>query len=157
MAMSTMKRLKYLLILTSLCAFSCETKKEINTPEAESFTVYTSNYPLYYFTSRIAPANVEVRFPFDGTSDPAYWEVIPDTVSSMQSADLIIIKSSKGDRAGNRNVVFVQCIQGPPCHFIICRHNNINCIYIFLDLILKDFISRLPCEISLENDILIYS
>ncbi|MCA6074970.1 metal ABC transporter substrate-binding protein [Fulvivirga sedimenti] len=94
--MNNLGKISFALILSALCVFSCESKKDAETTDAEpaSFTVYTSNYPLYYFTSRVAPSNVEVRFPFTNTSDPAYWEIIPDTVNQMQSADLIFINGA---------------------------------------------------------------
>jgi zinc transport system substrate-binding protein len=56
--------------------------------------VYTSNYPLQYFTERIATPVVDVRFLVSGDEDPAYWRPKPEDVLAMQQADLIVLNGA---------------------------------------------------------------
>ena len=73
-----------------LGAGCCQPTETSQTETAEPKRVYTTNYPLYYMTERIVPANVSVHFPVSGSQDPAYWQPSADTIASMQQADLII-------------------------------------------------------------------
>jgi len=55
--------------------------------------IFTSNYPLYYFTSEIAKDNIVVYFPaIEG--DPAFWQPSIEHISKMQSSDLIILNGA---------------------------------------------------------------
>ena len=56
--------------------------------------VYTVNYPLYYFTKRMAPEGVEVFFPVPKDIDPAFW--VPNTQETLAfvKADLIILNGA---------------------------------------------------------------
>ena len=66
--------------------------------EKQTKEVYTVNYPLYYFTKRMAPEGVEVFFPVPKELDPAFW--VPSTqetlafvkadLSAMLSAPLLV-------------------------------------------------------------------
>jgi len=57
-------------------------------------TVYTVNYPLFYFAQRIGGEHINVVLPAPPDTDPAFW--IPDetTVRKFQQADLIILNGS---------------------------------------------------------------
>ena len=57
-------------------------------------TVYVVNYPLYYFTERIAGNHVEVVFPAPHDVDPAFWKPEVATVAAFQAADLIVINGA---------------------------------------------------------------
>jgi zinc transport system substrate-binding protein len=57
-------------------------------------TVYTTNYPLTYFTERIAGENAEVVFPAPADVDPAFWTPDKKTVAAYQKADLIMINGA---------------------------------------------------------------
>jgi zinc transport system substrate-binding protein len=61
---------------------------------AEKPVIYTVNYPLYYFTSRIAGDMAEVVFPVPEGIDPAYWMPSPEEIAAFQKADLIIINGA---------------------------------------------------------------
>ena len=80
-----------LLILAAFILLSCGEKKnrqETNTSQKPKVAVV--NYPLNYFTSRIANNIVDVVFPVRDDIDPAFWEPNPQQVELYQSADLII-------------------------------------------------------------------
>jgi zinc transport system substrate-binding protein len=55
--------------------------------------VSVSNYPLQYFTERLAPW-IDVRFPAQAAGDPAYWKPSAEDVSTMQEADLIVLNGA---------------------------------------------------------------
>jgi len=57
-------------------------------------TVYTVNYPLQYFAERIGANILEVEFPAPPDVDPAFWMPDLETISSYQSADLIILNGA---------------------------------------------------------------
>lgn len=56
--------------------------------------IYTVNYPLTYFTERIAGQHAEVMFPAPKDVDPAFWEPDINTVIQYQNADLIILNGA---------------------------------------------------------------
>jgi zinc transport system substrate-binding protein len=58
------------------------------------FTVYTTNYPLTYFTQRIAGEHAEVVFPVPPDVDPAFWTPDKKTVAGFQKADLIVLNGA---------------------------------------------------------------
>ena len=60
------------------------------TGEDSAPVVYVVNYPLRYFTERIAGDRVDVRFPAPPDVDPAYWQPDEETIASYQQADLIL-------------------------------------------------------------------
>jgi zinc transport system substrate-binding protein len=61
---------------------------------AEPLTVYTVNYPLQYFTQRIAGDQVRVIFPAPADVDPAFWMPDRKTISEYQQADLVILNGA---------------------------------------------------------------
>jgi len=84
-----------LLILAVFVLLSCGEKKnqqEINTSLKPKVAVV--NYPLNYFTNRIADNIVDVVYPVPGDIDPAYWEPEPQQVELYQDADLIILNGA---------------------------------------------------------------
>lgn len=88
-----MKKLQYILLL--LTAFSCTQQKPDTSQMASDQTIiYTTNYPLYFMTEYMAPERVSVRFPTQGTGDPAHWQPHGDSIVAMQQADLIIINGA---------------------------------------------------------------
>jgi zinc transport system substrate-binding protein len=54
-------------------------------------TVFTVNYPLYYFAERLGGDLVAVSFPAPADEDPAYWAPSPEIVAQYQQADLILL------------------------------------------------------------------
>lgn len=62
--------------------------------EPEKFTVYTVNYPLQYFTERIAGDTVKVVFPVPEGEDPAFWRPDAETIAAYQQADLIVLNGA---------------------------------------------------------------
>lgn len=84
-----------LLILAVFILLSCGEKKdhqETNTSLKPRVAVV--NYPLNYFTIRIADNIVDVVYPVPGDIDPAYWEPEPQQVELYQNADLIILNGA---------------------------------------------------------------
>jgi zinc transport system substrate-binding protein len=61
---------------------------------SEALTVYTVNYPLQYFTQRIAGEHARVMFPAPADVDPAFWMPDRETVSDYQRADLIVLNGA---------------------------------------------------------------
>lgn len=57
---------------------------------AEKITVQTVNYPLYYFASRLATADFEVKYLVEPGIDPAFWEPDDAALAEFQKADLIL-------------------------------------------------------------------
>lgn len=53
--------------------------------------IYVVNYPLYYFTKRIAGDQAEVVLPESSGSDPAFWRPGDDVLAAYQNADLILL------------------------------------------------------------------
>lgn len=69
------------LLLTTLGAFS----KPV---------IAVSNYPLAYFTQRLAGDFAEVLYEIPADSDPAFWRPTDAQVSALQKADLIILNGA---------------------------------------------------------------
>ena len=57
-------------------------------------TVYTVNYPLFYFAQRIGGDIVRVEFPGPAAVDPAFWMPDAQDISGYQSADLILLNGA---------------------------------------------------------------
>ena len=57
-------------------------------------SVYVVNYPLKYFTQRIAGHHVQVVLPAPPDEDPAFWKPDVKTITAFQSADLIVINGA---------------------------------------------------------------
>jgi zinc transport system substrate-binding protein len=84
-------------------------------------TVYVVNYPLYYFTERIAGDHVEVVFPAPSNVDPAFWQPDIATVAAFQTADLIVINGADAQwlsQASLPRVKTVNTSQGFKTHYI---------------------------------------
>jgi zinc transport system substrate-binding protein len=61
---------------------------------AEPLTVYTVNYPLQYFTQRIAGDHARVIFPAPADVDPAFWMPDRKTIGDYQQADLVVLNGA---------------------------------------------------------------
>ncbi len=68
-----------------------------STPAAEQdrLSVYTVNYPLHYFTQRIAGERAEVLFPAPADLDPAFWQPAAKVIAGYQQADLILLNGAR--------------------------------------------------------------
>ncbi|MDJ0776875.1 MAG: hypothetical protein QNJ85_03360 [Gammaproteobacteria bacterium] len=49
-------------------------------------TIYTVNYPLQYFSERIAGDHAEVLFPAPGDIDPAFWKSDTATIGRVRGS-----------------------------------------------------------------------
>lgn len=56
--------------------------------------VAVANYPLKYFTERLAGSHVQVVYPVPADEDPAFWKPKDDDVAAFQQADLIIMNGA---------------------------------------------------------------
>lgn len=84
-----------LLILAAFILLSCgETKNHQETNTSQKPRVAVVNYPLNYFTKRIADNIADVVYPVPGDIDPAYWKPKPHQVVLYQNADLIILNGA---------------------------------------------------------------
>lgn len=82
---------KTILILVVTVLFSCErrtSKKQIKSQD--KLSVITVNYPLFYFTERIAGGLLNLQYIIPNDIDPAYWVPNEEELEIYQSADLII-------------------------------------------------------------------
>jgi zinc transport system substrate-binding protein len=56
------------------------------------------NYPLQYFTKRIAGGHVEVFFPVPRSEDPAFWKPQDKDIEAYQRADLILLNGAEYEK-----------------------------------------------------------
>jgi putative ABC transport system permease protein len=56
--------------------------------------VAVSNYPLWYFTHRIAGDHVQIIFPIPKDEDPSFWKPKADGVRAYQQADVILLNGA---------------------------------------------------------------
>jgi zinc transport system substrate-binding protein len=86
---------------TLLCVFllllsACKEQANVTAESVKNSgkpVVFASNYPLYFFASRIAHDAVEIRMP-DMVGDPAMWVPTSADLSIMQNVDLIILNGA---------------------------------------------------------------
>lgn len=80
----------------SINCSSQQRKEAAQTDEGQNHRaiIFVSNYPLQYFTQRIAGPLAEVEFPAKDAGDPAYWEPVAEDIAAMQQADLIILNGA---------------------------------------------------------------
>ncbi len=62
--------------------------------ENHKLQIYAVNYPLAYFSERIAGDLAEVTFPVPPGVDPAFWMPDSETIIAYQSADLILLNGA---------------------------------------------------------------
>jgi len=74
----------------------CEEESQSSLPHNSSGKpqVYVVNYPLFYFTQRIADDFIEVIFPAPADTDPAFWQPDRKAIQAFQQADLIILNGA---------------------------------------------------------------
>jgi len=95
-----MRRSLLVAILSNLVLMGCrnadkqDTSEALTQEKASVPVVYVSNYPLYYFASRIGGENIDLHFPSAGLADPSGWNPPADSVAAMQQADLILLNGA---------------------------------------------------------------
>lgn len=57
-------------------------------------TIFADNYPMQYFTERIAGDLARVTLPVKPGRDPAYWRPNDEDVARLQAADLVVINGA---------------------------------------------------------------
>jgi len=89
-----MKYLRIVFVFLSLVLASCNAEQADDSGSFDSTptrpVVVASNYPLYYFASRIAGDSVEVILP-EIKGDPANWKPESHAIEQLQSADLVFL------------------------------------------------------------------
>jgi zinc transport system substrate-binding protein len=91
-----MKRHYWLMVLSLMMLSGCAEEKNegaVSSSSNQKAVVSVSNYPLHYFTERLAPW-IDVQFPADASGDPAYWKPGTQDISAMQKADLIVLNGA---------------------------------------------------------------
>jgi len=68
-------------------------QESLSTPNAQP-RVAVVNYPLSYFTSRLAGNEVEIIFPIPPNEDPAFWKPDSKGLREYQTADLILLNGA---------------------------------------------------------------
>ena len=56
--------------------------------------VYVTNYPLQYFTQRLAGSWADIHFPAPKDIDPAFWQPTDDEIAAFQKAGLIVMNGA---------------------------------------------------------------
>jgi zinc transport system substrate-binding protein len=91
------KHCRYLLLLISVF-YACSGSDSPTTKhEKRSISVLricVVNYPLKYFSERIAGKNARVEFPVPAGVDPAYWTPGADVIETYQKADLMLLNGA---------------------------------------------------------------
>jgi zinc transport system substrate-binding protein len=79
-----------------ILASGCEAKKSASTATKTKQTpvVYTTFYPVTYFTQRIGGDKVRVACPCPADADPATWMPDQSTLAAYQTADLIVVNGA---------------------------------------------------------------
>jgi putative ABC transport system permease protein len=67
-------------------------------PAAARKRVAVVNYPLKYFTQRIAGDRVEIVFPVPRTEDPAFWKPTEEDIRQYQQADIILLNGAEYEK-----------------------------------------------------------
>jgi zinc transport system substrate-binding protein len=96
-----MSKIYFLLILFILITISCKQgykNTSSDDPADLSAIIFTSNYPLYYFSERIGGELISLEFPASVSTDPAYWQPDPASISAMQMADLILLNGASYEK-----------------------------------------------------------
>jgi zinc transport system substrate-binding protein len=91
-----MMRTTWLMMLSLLMLIGCAEKEDEGAASSSSGqrpVVSVSNYPLQYFTERLAPW-IDIQFPAHVSGDPAYWKPNTQDISAMQKADLIVLNGA---------------------------------------------------------------
>jgi zinc transport system substrate-binding protein len=76
---------------------ACHSKKPAPVsaiPESSRLEVYVANYPLKYFTERLAGQEVDIVFPAPKDQDPAFWQPTDAQITDFQRADLIVMNGA---------------------------------------------------------------
>ncbi len=63
-------------------------------PANAKLRVAVANYPLWYFTTRIAGGHVGLVFPIPRDQDPAFWRPDANGIRQYQQADLILLNGA---------------------------------------------------------------
>lgn len=70
------------------------TDSDNNSAASSVPVVYTVNYPLSYFASRIAGDFIDVVFPAPADIDPAFWQPDEISIRAFQKADIILLNGA---------------------------------------------------------------
>ena len=82
-------------LIVALAACGPESSRDEQALETSSSQplVIASNYPLYYFASRIAGENVTIALP-EIEGDPADWKPGVEAIGQLQAADLVLLNGA---------------------------------------------------------------
>ena len=61
---------------------------------AEPLKVYSSNYPLHYFSERIGGDFIYAKYIIPNTIDPAFWQPTAEDIQTLQQADIILLNGA---------------------------------------------------------------
>jgi len=70
----------------------------VQNPSPARKRVAVVNYPLQYFTRRIAGDHVEVFFPVPRQEDPAFWKPRDSDIEALQRSDVILLNGAEYEK-----------------------------------------------------------
>ena len=89
--------MKHILLFVTLAVLIACTEKQPDDFDSNAVQgrpiVIASNYPLYFFTQKIAGDVIDVRFP-EIQGDPAMWAPVGQESADLQHADLLILNGA---------------------------------------------------------------
>lgn len=91
----------FLTVLLSLTIISCKQgvkDPSDSKPTDQTALVYASNFPLYYFAEKMGGGFIKLEFPAAESTDPAYWQPDPESISAMQQADLVLLNGASYEK-----------------------------------------------------------
>lgn len=87
--------------IASLILLGCAKDKESGPPMGRDqepvrlpLVIYADNYPVAYFTERVAGNLAQVTLPVKQGRDPAYWRPSAEDVADLQKADLVVMNGA---------------------------------------------------------------
>ncbi len=89
------------LLVISSCG-SSDKKDKSDEQSVNSKTLAVTNYPLYFFTQKIAGDEFDVLFPVPKDEDPAFFEPTAEIVSIYQSAEIIFTNGAGYESWGDK-------------------------------------------------------
>lgn len=107
------------LISLGLIFTGCSQEVSSNSPEGDELTVFTTIYPVHYFTSEIVGNKGKVISLIPAGSEPHHWEPSPGDLVKLNNADALVYNGAGMEywlrdvlKALEKNVKAIDCSKG---------------------------------------------